>query len=37
MDLLCEVCDRELIENKFEHHDYLVTLRTKINKSLYEK
>ena len=35
MDLLCEVCDRSIIENKSDNDNYLTTLRKKIDKSLY--
>ena len=37
MDLLCEVCDRSIIEKQSEYNDYLATLRKKDDKSLYIK
>ena len=37
MDLLCEVCDRSIIENQCENNNYLGTLQNKSDKSLYNK
>ena len=37
MDLLCRVCDRDIIENESEYKNYLATLRKKDDKSIYEK
>ena len=37
MTLLCEVCDRSIIENECEYCYYLATLRKKDDKSLYKK
>ena len=37
MDLLCEICDRLIIENQSEYYNYLAALRKKDDKSLYEK
>ena len=37
MDLLCEVCDRSIIENQSEHNNYLATLRIKNERSFYNK
>ena len=37
MDLLCEVCDRSIIENESEFMNYLATLRKKGDKCLYKK
>ena len=36
MDLLCEVCDRSIIENQSENNNYLATLRKKNDKILYK-
>ena len=36
MDLLCEVCDRSMIENESKYDNYLATLRKKA-KSFYKK
>ena len=36
MDLLCEVCDRSIIEKESEYYNYLASLR-KNDKSLYKK
>ena len=37
MNLLCEVCDRSIIENQSEYNNYLATLRKEDDKSLYKK
>ena len=37
MDLLCQVCDREIIENECEYKNYIATLRKKDDKSIYKK
>ena len=37
MYLLCEVCDRLIIENQSEYYIYLTTLRKKDDKSFYKK
>ena len=37
MSLLCEVCDRSIIENQSEYYNYLATLRKKDDKSFYKK
>ena len=37
MSLLCEVCDRRIIENESEYKDYIATMRKKNDKSLYKK
>ena len=37
MTLLCEVCDRSIIENQSEYNNYLTTLRKEIEKGLYKK
>ena len=37
MELLCEVCDRLVIENESKYYEYLTTLPMKNDKSLYEK
>ena len=37
MDLLCEVCDQSIIENKSENNNYLAALGKKNQKSLYNK
>ena len=37
MDLLCEVCDLEILENESERNKYLATLRKRIDKSIYNK
>ena len=37
MDILCDVCDRSIIQNPSEYQEYLATLRKKIDKSLYKK
>ena len=36
MSLLCEVCDRSIIENEPEFKDYIATLGKKNDKSLYK-
>ena len=35
MDLLCEECDRSIIENESEYTFYLATLRKKDDKSFF--
>ena len=35
MDLLCEVCDRSIIENEPKYYNYLITLGRKNHKSFY--
>ena len=35
--LLCEVCDRSIIENESEYYNYPATLLKKDDKSLYKK
>ena len=37
MDLLCDVCDRPIIENESEYMNYLTTLRKENDKFLYKK
>ena len=37
MDLLCERCDRSIIENESEYTNYLTSVRKKDDKSLYKK
>ena len=37
MNLLCEVCDRLIIENESEYNKYLATLPKENDKSLYKK
>ena len=37
MTLLCEECDRSIIENESEYYNYLATLRKKDDKSFYKK
>ena len=37
MDLLCEICDRSIIENPSEYNEYKTTVRKKYDKSLFEK
>ena len=37
MDLLCRVCDGDIIENESEYKNYIATLRKKDDKSIYEK
>ena len=34
MDLLCQVCDRSIIENQSEYNIYLATLPKKDDKGL---
>ena len=36
MDFLCQVCDREIIENEFECKNYIASLRKKDDKSIYK-
>ena len=35
MDILCKVCDKDIIENESEYNNYIATLRKKDNKSIY--
>ena len=37
MTLLCEICDRLIIENESEYYIHLATLRRENDKSLYKK
>ena len=37
MDLLCDVCDRSIIENDSEYYNYLATLHKKDDKSFNKK
>ena len=37
MDLLCRICDRDIIENESEYKSYIASLREKDDKSLYKK
>ena len=37
MSLLCNVCDRSVIENESEYKKYLTTLRQKNDRSFYKK
>ena len=37
MDYLCQVCDREIIENESEYKIYIATLHKKDDKSIYKK
>ena len=37
MDLLCEVCDRSIIENQSEYSNYLATLRNRNDTSSNKK
>ena len=37
MDLLCSVCDREIMENESEYKNYIVSLRKIDDKSIYKK
>ena len=37
MELLCEVCDRSVIENKSEFIEYMDVLRKKNDESIYKK
>ena len=37
MDLLCEVCDRLIVENESEYNKYVATLRKENDKSIYKK
>ena len=37
MELLCTVCDREIIENESEYKNYIVSLNKKYDKSIYKK
>ena len=36
MDLLCEVCDKDIIENESEFKNYIASLRKKDDKSIYK-
>ena len=37
MDILCKVCDKDIIENDFEYKNYIATLRKKDDRSIYKK
>ena len=37
MDLLCKVCDREIIENESEYNNYIATLRKRNDKCFYKQ
>ena len=37
MDLLCKVCDCEIIDNESEHNNYIATLRKKNHKCFYKQ
>ena len=37
MDLLCKVCDREIIENESEYKNFIASLRKKDDKNIYKK
>ena len=37
MDYLCQVCDREIIENESEFKNYIASLLKKDDKSIYKK
>ena len=37
MDILCKVCDKDIIENESEYKNYIATLRKKDDKSIYKK
>ena len=37
MDLLCKVCDKEIIENESEYKNYIASLLKKDDKSIYKK
>ena len=37
MDILCKVCDKNIIENESESKNYITTLRKKDDKSIYKK
>ena len=37
MDYLCQVCDREIIENESEYKNYIASLRKKDDKNIYKK
>ena len=37
MDYLCQLCDKEIIENESDHKNYIATLRKKDDESLYKK
>ena len=34
MDLLCKVCDREIIENESEYKNYIATQRKEDDKTI---
>ena len=36
MDVLCEACERPIIENQSEYNNYLATLRKKDEKNFYK-
>ena len=37
MDILCKVCDKDIIENESEYKNYITTLRKKDDKSIYKR
>ena len=37
MDVLCEVCDRSIIENEDEYNKYITTSRKEIGKTLCDE
>ena len=37
MDLLCKICDREIIENETEYRNYIASLHKTDDKSIYKK
>ena len=37
MNILCKVCDKDIIENESEYKNYITTLRKKDDKSIYKK
>ena len=37
MNILCKVCDKDIIENESEYNFYIAILRKKDDKSIYEK
>ena len=36
MDILCKVCDKDIIENRSEYKNYIATIRKKDDKSIYK-
>ena len=37
MDILCKVCDKDIIENESEYKNYIASLCKKDDKSIYKK